>query len=105
MGDETGLGHVKQSLIQLQALIGRIPTAHIKGKNAGLVSQLLTYSQKAETQRVTGTKTNTIVSNGIISDLILVDRDEDYVSVLLSQVNYMGIIDEIFNIKSGKSCD
>ena len=98
LGDQTGLNHIYQSLNQLQALIGLIPSAYTKGKNADLVSQLIS------SQRVTdhSSKDNTIVSNGIISDLIIVDRDEDYVSLLLSQLNYSGIIDEMFSIKCGE---
>lgn len=35
-------------------------------------------------------------------DLIAIDREEDYVSLLLSQLNYSGILDETFAIRAGK---
>ena len=50
-------------------------------------------------------KTNNIAnahSESVISDLILIDRDVDYASVLLSQLNYEGLLDEVFEVKSGK---
>ncbi len=34
-------------------------------------------------------------------DLLVFDREEDYASLFLSQLNYSGIVDETFNIKSG----
>ena len=35
-------------------------------------------------------------------DLIAIDREEDFVSLFLSQLNYSGILDETFTIKCGK---
>ena len=35
-------------------------------------------------------------------DLFVFDREEDYVALLLSQLNYSGIIDETFEINCGK---
>ncbi len=78
---------------QLQKLIGLIPCAYSKGKYADLISQLLT--------KLNIMSRNSSVDNCIISNVILMDRDEDYVSVLLSQLNYVGILDETFSIKSG----
>jgi hypothetical protein len=80
-------------LDQLQKLIGLIPCAYSKGKYADLISQLLT--------KLNIMSRNSSVDNCIISNVILMDRDEDYVSVLLSQLNYVGILDETFSIKSG----
>lgn len=94
-GEESGLNHINHCLNQLQALIGPFGSAYAKGKYSNLVSDLLTRSQ-------TKCEENPIISNGMISNLILVDRDEDYVSLMLSQLNYVGVIDETFSIKSGK---
>ncbi|CAG2176449.1 unnamed protein product [Oppiella nova] len=80
-GDQCGLSRINQSLSQLQGLVGLIPRAYIKGKYATIVSDYLTQ---------TSSESANSLSTGFISDLILVDRDEDYVSVLMSQLNYMG---------------
>ena len=97
-GDQSGLNHINQSLNHLQKLIGRIPNAYSKGDFANIVSDMLF---KANTS---SNSNHSLISNeeSIISNLIIFDRSEDYVSVLLSQLNYIGVIDEMFSIKSGK---
>lgn len=40
--------------------------------------------------------------NGYVFDMFVIDREEDYPSLLLSQLNYSGILDETFTIKCGK---
>lgn len=37
----------------------------------------------------------------VVSDLMIFDRDTDYASALLSQLNYEGLLDEAFGIKHG----
>ncbi len=82
---------------QLQKLIGLIPCAYSKGKYADLISQLLNkFNVMSQNSSVDFSADNSMISN-----VILMDRDEDYVSVLLSQLNYIGILDETFSIKSG----
>lgn len=81
-------------------LIGSIPCAYSKGKYANLISELLA---KQNVMNASNLKDSTVSNEScILSNLILFDRDEDYVSVFLSQLNYVGILDETFSIKSGK---
>ncbi|XP_054159287.1 vacuolar protein sorting-associated protein 33B-like [Oppia nitens] len=96
VGDLSGVNHICKSLSQLQTLIGRIPRAYTKGKYADIVADYLLQQSANKTEE------SLSIGNSLFTDLILVDRDEDYVSLLLSQLTYMGVMDEMFGIKNGK---
>ncbi len=41
---------------------------------------------------------------GDVSELILIDRESDLITPMLTQLTYEGLIDEIFRIRNSKSC-
>lgn len=118
--DTTPLSDIVESILQLQFLSGNIVEVHGQGKLAKIVADKLDqvnltrpYIPKPRADKVS------IHSNdrdGLrfdeshideenfppFTDLYLIDRNSDYASTLLSQLNYEGILDETFNICCNK---
>ncbi|XP_070542107.1 vacuolar protein sorting-associated protein 33B-like isoform X2 [Ptychodera flava] len=93
-GDLTWVHTVAKSLVNLQNLFGAIPNIYGQGRCAKMVEELMKTLQEQQG----GTK-STVKSE--IGNLILLDRDVDYVTTLCSPVTYEGLLDEIFGIRSG----
>lgn len=118
--DTTPLSDIVSSILQLQYLSGNILDVHGQGKLAKIVADKLDqanlsfpYKPKLSSDQVS---VSPVVSDGLrfnesdksgerfppFTDLYLIDRDSDYASVLLSQLNYEGILDETFSICCNK---
>lgn len=93
--EKTVLHDVAQSLVQLQHLMGCIPNVHIVGRVSKEVATLVKCLLK-EGPSPTSRK------EVAITDLLLIDRDVDVVSLLASQLTYEGILDETFGIECGE---
>lgn len=96
--DITPLADIVQSIQQLQLLSGNILEIHGLGRYAEKVSKKLDeFNLKHGHNFGPG---HSVMSS--FTDIYLVDRDSDFASVLLSQINYEGILDESFNIRCNK---
>lgn len=80
---------------QFQKLIGFINFTLIKGRASEFICDNL---QKLNVLSGLVEKSNL---GDYVTDLLVVDREEDYISLFLSQLNYSGILDETFPIKCG----
>lgn len=115
--DRTPLSDIVNSIIQLQILSGNIYDVHGQGNFAKIVADKLdraNLSKAPEKKTVPGhslytnsndyRKYDTQQANeeeeqgSAFTDLYLFDRDCDFAAVLLSQLNYEGILDETFSI-------
>lgn len=103
--DTAPLSNIVTTLLQLQTLSGHIPEIHGQGKYAKIVADKLDQAYLLSSDKKT-TNTKNLnsqedvnrLSKSTFTDIYLIDRDTDYASILLSQLNYEGIIDESFNI-------
>lgn len=91
-GDRSMLSAVARSLWSLQMLFGRIPLILTQGRFSLQIRTMIDIlfdelgsSDKADSE---------------ISCMLLVDRDVDYASVLLTPVTYVGLLDEVISINS-----
>lgn len=119
--DITPLEDIVNSIQQLQFLSGNIMDIHGQGKFAKIVADKLdrynlTMPQAPARKEFESSRTLTKDFEGLrfddastkesdrtsFTDLYIVDRDSDYASILLSQLNYEGILDEAFNICCNK---
>lgn len=116
--DITPLSDVVNSIVQLQLLSGQIVDVHGQGRYSENVARKLDESNlkyghmvkkksdspQVDMNRLQFSDENHNKSNSAPSftDIYLFDRDTDYASVLLSQLNYEGILDESFNICCNK---
>lgn len=82
----------------LEDLFGSIKRISGKGNAAVQVMKLLNKLEK-------GTESNPISkyhSNVQIDQLILIDREVDFLSMLATQLTYEGLIDELYGINNCK---
>jgi hypothetical protein len=120
--DITPLSVIVNSILQLQLLSGNIFDVHGQGNYAKIVADKLdqanlmngirpegflnTYKNNHvkdfENLRITENKMSDIELRPSFTDLYLFDRDSDFGSLLLSQSNYEGFLDESFGICCNK---
>ncbi|CAG5119015.1 unnamed protein product, partial [Candidula unifasciata] len=91
--DFTSLFFVAQSLMTLQALYGTIPYVYGKGDCAKHVVDMMRRMK----MEMGGCEPQITPQ---IDNLLILDRNVDLLTPLLSQLTYEGLIDEIFNIKN-----
>lgn len=118
--DTTPLSDIVSSILQLQFLSGNIVDVHGQGRLAKIVADKLDQANLSRPYipkpQVDQASINFNDRDGLrfdenhmdeeqyqpFTDLYLIDRDSDYASTLLSQLNYEGILDETFNICCNK---
>ena len=86
---------VSRSLVAFQSLFGPIPNRAAFGSQAvAILKQLELLEDSSKSSKPSS-------SNEEFSHLIVLDRDADFLSVLLSPVTYEALLDEVFGIKLG----
>ncbi|XP_063433464.1 vacuolar protein sorting-associated protein 33B-like [Mytilus trossulus] len=92
--DHTWIQTIAKSLINIQALCGIIPNVYGIGKGSKMVNDLM--------KNILGEKlSGPDYSKCDIGNLILIDRDVDFVTPLCSQLTYEGLLDDTFGISCG----
>ncbi|XP_055842833.1 vacuolar protein sorting-associated protein 33A isoform X2 [Episyrphus balteatus] len=93
--DLTCLYQAAIGLVQIQKIYGRIPKIYGKGKFAHKVW---------EYAKLMGTEDKTMFNSdkGTVDQMIILDRGIDLMSVLVTQLTYEGLIDEIYSIHQNK---
>eukprot|EP00455_Lapot_gusevi_P054621 TRINITY_DN8788_c0_g2_i3.p1 TRINITY_DN8788_c0_g2~~TRINITY_DN8788_c0_g2_i3.p1 ORF type:complete len:576 (+),score=176.77 TRINITY_DN8788_c0_g2_i3:83-1729(+) len=94
-GDPTSLFYVAKSIMKLQSLFGIIPNIKGKGEHAHHVVKLMMRMRRELPEE---DFSSTLPE---IDTLILVDRNVDMITPLLTPHTYEGMIDEMFEIKNG----
>eukprot|EP01116_Phalansterium_solitarium_P008766 TRINITY_DN22737_c0_g1_i1.p1 TRINITY_DN22737_c0_g1~~TRINITY_DN22737_c0_g1_i1.p1 ORF type:complete len:656 (-),score=304.25 TRINITY_DN22737_c0_g1_i1:111-2078(-) len=123
-GDRTSLFYVARSILRLQQLFGIIPRLKAKGSCSKLVVDMLLRMRKEASMPPDDPPSGAQAPGGVdmasvpgvgaslggtaqqpttpeIDQLILIDRDVDLVTPLLTQLTYEGLIDEVFGISNG----
>ena len=95
-GDTSHLYSIARSLMKLQAVYGLIPVVKGKGNQAKHVWQLM-QRMRRDWPIQPHSQLNTATEP--ISALLLVDRNIDVITPLLTPSTYEGLIDEVFGIK------
>jgi len=92
-GDRSSLYYVARSIMKMQASFGIIPKITWKGNASRLVSDMLGRMRKEFEHEMPSTPPD-------IDHLIIIDREVDLVTPLLTQLTYEGLIDEVFGINN-----
>lgn len=122
--DVTPVADIVNSILQLQFLSGHISDVYGQGKLAKIIadkldqanlssnirkrnsSQELSNAKSNEFERLKfddrNHSTNNEENSTSFTDLYIIDRDCDFASILLSQLNYEGILDETFKVCCNK---
>jgi len=99
--DETIIYQIAKGLMKLQSLFGIIPyIVEFNGKE-GLAEKVSTILFRMR-REVTGLENQMSQKAGEIDQLILIDRDVDPITVLLTPLTYEGLIDETFGIENNR---
>ena len=90
--DYTSLFNSAKSLMTIQSIFGIIPTVYGHGKNAKYVYDLIARMRDENPEEYHELPK--------IDSLLLMDRNADLLTPLVTQLTYEGLIDEIYNIEN-----
>ncbi|KAL1637144.1 Vacuolar protein-sorting-associated protein 33 [Neofusicoccum ribis] len=93
-----------RALMQLQQQHGLFPRIIGKGDNARRLAELLL---RMRTEVVAGSGSTTesplgLTPSNLLDSLIIIDREVDFPTALMTQLTYEGLLDEEFNIQSNQ---
>ncbi|KAH8102390.1 Sec1-like protein [Cristinia sonorae] len=94
-GDETVIFNSMQALASFQRLYGPFPRIVGKGTYAAKLANLLTRHNQGQGPSAPGK-----VASEKLDSLIILDRQVDMITPLLTQLTYMGLMDELVGIKN-----
>ncbi|KAI2633711.1 vacuolar protein sorting 33A-like protein [Hypomontagnella submonticulosa] len=103
--DTTPTFLMAKALMDIQSKHGLFPRVIGKGDNAKRVAELLTRMRQeilAGEDAGEGTSSGQTPSNTIES-VIIIDREVDFVTPLLTQLTYEGLIDEVWGIQNNQA--
>lgn len=92
-GENSLLSSIAKALMSLECLVGKFPCVTTLGEKSRKVHTLL-GTWKSEIQAP-------VPDSSEFSHLVMLDRNMDFVSLLLTQLTYEGVLDENMNMKSG----
>ncbi|EFR03156.1 vacuolar protein sorting-associated protein 33A [Nannizzia gypsea CBS 118893] len=88
-----------KALMQIQLRHGYFPRIVGKGDNARkVVDQLLRMRRELDAEGGLGGSGGKLMASNTIESLIIIDRDVDFATVLMTQLTYEGLVDELFGI-------
>ncbi|KAF3484040.1 vacuolar protein sorting-associated protein 33A [Arthroderma uncinatum] len=88
-----------KALMQIQLRHGFFPRIVGKGDNARkLVDQLLRMKRELDADGGVDGSGGKLMASNTIENLIIIDRDVDFATVLMTQLTYEGLVDELFGI-------
>ncbi|OAG39377.1 hypothetical protein AYO21_06393 [Fonsecaea monophora] len=100
--DPSPLYLASKALMQIQQRHGLFPRILGKGDNAKKLANLLLRGRKELDADEAATQYTTMPSTSI-EQLIIIDREVDFATVLLTQLTYEGLIDELVGIKHNRA--
>ncbi|KAI9842038.1 MAG: hypothetical protein M1837_007534 [Sclerophora amabilis] len=105
--DPTPIFLAARALMSIQQRHGLFPRITGKGDNARRLADLLLRMRPelaaGQDSSVSDTSVLGLIPSSTIEDLIIIDREVDLATVLLTQLTYEGLVDELFEIKNNQS--
>jgi hypothetical protein len=105
--DPTSIYLAAKALMIQQQKYGLFPRIIGKGDNgkrlADLLIRMRTEVTAGETSNNSGPSFLGLAPSSTVDSLIIVDREVDFPTVLLTQLTYEGLIDEVFNITANQT--
>ncbi|KAH7399333.1 vacuolar sorting protein-like protein [Pyrenochaeta sp. MPI-SDFR-AT-0127] len=105
--DPTSIYLAAKALMQQQQKYGLFPRIIGKGENgkrlADLLIRMRTEVTAGESSNSAGPSFLGLTPSSSIDSLIIVDREVDFPTVLLTQLTYEGLIDEVFKITANQT--
>ncbi|KXS96872.1 hypothetical protein AC578_6216 [Pseudocercospora eumusae] len=107
--DPTSIFASAKALMLMQKQYGLFPRILGKGDNAKRLAELLQRMRQEEDVNASADPSNTYLSgfgltpSALIENLIIVDRDVDFPTVLSTQLTYEGLVDEVWGISNNNT--
>lgn len=107
--DPTPIFASAQALMKLQKQYGLFPRILGKGDNAKKLADLLQRMRSEEDVNASSDPSNTYLTSfgltpsSIVENLIIIDREVDFPTVLATQLTYEGLVDEVFTISNNQT--
>ena len=107
--DPTSIFASAKALMLLQKQYGLFPRVLGKGDNAKTLADLLQKMRAEEDVNATSNPGNTYLTSfgltpsSVVENLIIIDREVDFPTVLSSQLTYEGLLDEVFSITNNQT--
>lgn len=95
-GNFSVLHSVASSILALEEQFGVIPLFHGKGQYSKMVWEMVVRMKEA-----LGLYDSEMKNRGPFSEIILFDRNCDWVTPMCSQLTYEGMLDDVFKIENG----
>ena len=101
--DPTSIFTSAKALMQFQQRLGLFPRITGKGDNAKRLANLL-IRMRSELAAGEGSSSSVLdlIPSNTVESLIIIDREVDFPTVLLTQLTYEGLIDEEYGINSNQ---
>lgn len=101
-GDTSSLNIVARALHRLQSTLGVIPNVKSKGAASRKVLQKLLHLRREEAAQVQNLSSAIPGIRPEIHTLVVIDREVDLVSPLVTPLTYEGLVDDLIGIENGK---
>lgn len=98
-----------QALMKLQKQHGLFPRILGKGDNAKRLADLLERMRGEEDADASSDPNNTdlttfgLTTSAVVENLIIIDREVDFPTVLATQLTYEGLLDEVFGVSNNQT--
>ncbi|KAF8314011.1 Sec1-like protein [Clavulina sp. PMI_390] len=99
-GDDTSIFYSSQALLTLQQAFGLFPRILGKGDAAKRLADLLVRTRPPSNHRAHHSLS--AEPSAIIDSLVIIDRNVDMVTPLLTQLTYEGLLDEFYGINNSQ---
>ena len=101
-GDTSSLNIVARALHRLQSTLGVIPNVKSKGAASRKVLQKLLHLRREDAAQVQNLSSAIPGIRPEIHTLVVMDREVDLVSPLVTPLTYEGLVDDLIGIENGK---
>lgn len=100
--DPTAIFTSAKALMQFQQRLGLFPRITGKGDNAKRLADLLTRMRSELTAGEGSNSVLDLTPSNSMESLIIIDREVDFPTILLTQLTYEGLIDEEYGVNSNQ---
>ena len=100
--DNTSIFYAARALMGIQRRHGLFPRIIGKGNRARMLADQL-IRMRSEEDVADGSSPFALTPSSVLGELIIIDRDVDFVTPLMTQLTYEGLIDETIGIQHCKS--
>ncbi|KAH0396532.1 Sec1-like protein, partial [Aureobasidium melanogenum] len=106
--DPTSIFLTAKALMRLQKSTGLFPRILGKGDNAKKLADLLIRMRSEEEVSASSATTKSpstfgLTTSAVVENVVIIDREVDFFTPLMTQLTYEGLIDEVFGVRHNQT--